>query len=291
MSFQQHPLSAAYPAMQPHEYQGLLDSIENIGVQVPITLFEGQVIDGWHRYRAATELGMPCPSVELGDVDPRDFAKSQGARRNISPSQTAMAITTIYAWRPHGDQRSAVTADRGVKTTKELATIAGVGTRTIEQAKAVHAGGVQAVQDAVKTGAVSVETAAAVAKLPAKEQKKIAAQGPEAMRAAAKPALKASKPAAEPEPENHDLAEAVFTINELAAENEQLRDRLAVEAMDASEEEKTAAAQTIAELRHQIRTLEAELAATRASRDGYQRQNSELMKQVQIQQRQLKKAA
>lgn len=96
---------------------------------------------------------------------------------------------------------------------------------------------------------------------------------------------------AQPEPENHDLAEAVFAINELSAENEQLRDRLAVEAMDASEDEKTAAAQTIAELRHQIRTLEAELAATRASRDGYQRQNSELMKQVQIQQRQLKKAA
>jgi len=141
MIYTQHPLSAAYPAMQPTEYQGLLDSITDIGVQVPITLFEGQVIDGWHRYKAATELGMECPSVELVDVDPRDFAKSQGARRNISPSQTAMAITAIYAWRPHGDQRSAVTADR-VKTTKELATIAGVGTRTIEQAKAVQASGV-----------------------------------------------------------------------------------------------------------------------------------------------------
>ena len=108
---------------------------------------------------------------------------------------------------------------------------------------------------------------------------------------AAKPALKASKPAAESEPENHDLAEAVFTINELSAENEQLRDRLAVEAMDASEEEKTSAAEIIAELRQQVRALEAELDATRASRDGFQRQNSELMKQVQMHQRQLKKAA
>lgn len=111
------------------------------------------------------------------------------------------------------------------------------------------------------------------------------------LQAAGEREQKKAKPAPVSDRDAHELEEAAVAINELAAENEQLRDRLAVEAMDASEDEKTAAAQTIAELRHQIRALEAELAATRASRDGYQRQNSELMKQVQIQQRQLKKAA
>lgn len=196
MKLLQHPLSAAFPAMPDDEYQALCDSIEIIGVQNPVTLLDGMVLDGWHRYNAAERLGMDCPSVDLGDVDPRDFVLAQNkARRNLTASQRAAAVTAVYQWRPHGDQRSAVTADREknpaatadrAKTTKELAAIAGVGTRTIEQAKAVQAGAVKAVQDAVKDGAVTVETAAAIAKLPAKDQKKIAAKGSGAMRAAAK---------------------------------------------------------------------------------------------------------
>lgn len=304
MTLTQHYLSAAYPAMQAHEYQALLDSISDIGVQHPITVFEGQVIDGWHRYKAANELGMDCPTIELGDVDPIDFAKSQGARRNITASQNALAITTIYAWRPRGDQRSAVTADRE-KTTKELAAIAGVGTRTIEQAKTVKAKAVPAVQDAVKSGAVSVETAAAIAKMPGKDQKKIAAKGPDAMRAAAKPAV--AKPA-HIEPEDRDytgpsdaellatqetakaaLSEAHEAVGILTEENERLNDRLAVDAMDASEEEKALCSETIASLRAQNKTLSAELKSVKASRDEYMRENGELKKQIKSQRAQLDK--
>lgn len=281
MNLKQHPLSAAYPAMQESEYQALLDSILEIGVQNPITLFEGQIIDGWHRYKAANECGMACPSVELGEVDPRDFAKSQGARRNITASQNALAITTIYAWRPHGDQRSAVTADR-VKTTKELAAIAGVGTRTIEQAKAVQAGGVKAVQDAVKTGSVSVETAAAVAKLPAKEQNKIAAKGPEAMRAAAKP--DAFEPEADALPEYTELDAAHDQIGDLQA-------ALAVATMgEVSEDDKAQAAVLISELRNRIKTLELTLKAVTTSRDTYMSENAELRKQITRQRREIDKA-
>lgn len=39
--------------MQSDEFQALVDSIESIGVQNPITLLDGMVIDGWHRYKAA----------------------------------------------------------------------------------------------------------------------------------------------------------------------------------------------------------------------------------------------
>lgn len=77
-----------------------------------------------------------------------------------------------------------------------------------------------------------------------------------------------------------ELTEARNTITDLAAENERLADRLAVEAMDASEEEKTAAAFTIKELREQVATLEAELSAVKASRDTYMRESTELKKQV-----------
>ncbi len=188
----QHPLSAVFPAMQADEYQELKDSIEIVGVLNPITLHDGMVLDGWHRYNAARDVGMPCQSVELrADVDPGDFVVAQNkARRNMTASQKAAAVTSVYMWRSaHRPNKSAVTADLS-KTTKELAEMAGVGERTIEQAKAVHVGAVPAVQAAVKAGSVSVETAAAVAKLPPAEQEQIAAKGPDAMRSAAKSAAK-----------------------------------------------------------------------------------------------------
>lgn len=279
--------------MQASEYQALLDSINEIGVQNAITLFEGQVIDGWHRYKAATELGMACPTVEMGDVDPRDFAKSQGARRNITASQNALAITAIYAWAPVGKpvKPNMEVTSTLAKTNAELAAIAGVSTKTIQQAKAVQASGVQAVQDAVKTGIVSVETAAAVAKLPAKEQKKVAAKGADAMRAAAKPH---QEPANAPQIAIAPLA-LVEGYTELDAARDQiegLQDALAVAQIGSADPEEAAQAKTlIAELRAHIKTLEATLKAVKISRDGFQNQVAEMQKQINRQRREIDKLA
>ena len=166
----QHPLSAAFPRPSADEFQTLKDSISTIGVQIPITMHDGQVIDGWSRYSAATELGLACPVVELDGTDPQDFAKSQTARRNLTTSQIAMVITAIYQWRPaHRPDNSALSAGLS-KSSKQLAEISGVGVRTIEQAKAVQTHAVPEVQAAVKNGEVGLPKAAAIAKLPQAEQ-------------------------------------------------------------------------------------------------------------------------
>lgn len=171
--YQQHPLSAAFPAMPPEDFQILKDSIVQIGVQNPITLFEGMVIDGWHRYSAATELGMDCPVVELAGVDPRDFVLAQNkARRHVTKAQLGLAVTAVYAWKPVGNP---VFAQSGsdcpiAKTNAELAQIAGVSERTIKQAKVVQTKAVPEVVEAVKRGVIGGEKAAAIAKLPKEEQ-------------------------------------------------------------------------------------------------------------------------
>jgi hypothetical protein len=95
----QHPLSAVYPPLSASEFQSLKDSIDNIGVQNPITLYQGQIIDGWHRYCAAKELGMSCPTKELGgDVDLRDYAKSLMATQ-IPPLVATSNSPTLSAVR------------------------------------------------------------------------------------------------------------------------------------------------------------------------------------------------
>ncbi len=78
-------------------------------------------------------------------------------------------------------------------------------------------------------------------------------------------------------------------IDMLLAENEELKARVAVVAMDASPEEKQAASSLIDELREELRITKIELAAVKQSRDQYQSENSQLKKQVMSIQRQLKK--
>ena len=77
-------------------------------------------------------------------------------------------------------------------------------------------------------------------------------------------------------------------VQELVAENQRLSDKLAVQALP-TEEEKQAAADTIAELREQIRILEIENQSLKISRDTYQRENAELKKTVSSLQRKLNK--
>jgi transposase len=78
----------------------------------------------------------------------------------------------------------------------------------------------------------------------------------------------------------------------LQKENEDLRDQLTV-AMAASTDdlEKEKAQSIIKDLRAQIRLLEIELKAVTTSRDQFQRENAQLMKQVAMQQKSLKKVA
>jgi ParB-like chromosome segregation protein Spo0J len=80
-------------------------------------------------------------------------------------------------------------------------------------------------------------------------------------------------------------------VQEVVAENEQLKDRLAVAAMDATDEEKELAKETIDELRAIVKNLNVELEAVKKSRDQYQRECTELRKQCKMYQNQLKKLA
>jgi uncharacterized ParB-like nuclease family protein len=78
-------------------------------------------------------------------------------------------------------------------------------------------------------------------------------------------------------------------IDMLLAENEELKARVAVVAMEGTPEEKQAATELITELREELRITKIELAAVKQSRDQYQSENSQLKKQVLSMQRQQKK--
>lgn len=168
---EQHPLSAAFPPMSEEEFQELKDSIENIGVQTPIVIFEDKVIDGWHRYTAANDVGMPCPESDLpDDVDPRDFVlASNKSRRHLTKSQLALSYAKVYEWAPEGRPNNSEPSSE-LKTTKELAKLSGASTKTVEQVKKVLKDGDEDLVKAVESGKISAKRGAEIARLPKDQQ-------------------------------------------------------------------------------------------------------------------------
>jgi ParB-like chromosome segregation protein Spo0J len=110
-----------------------------------------------------------------------------------------------------------------------------------------------------------------------------------------KPATKPAKPAQDapliepPKPADPPAVDhRQEMVDELIAQNETLTDRLAVQAMDATAEEKQAAEDLIKQLREEIRILKLEMNAVKSSRDKFQLENAQLKRQIAMQQRQLK---
>lgn len=75
----------------------------------------------------------------------------------------------------------------------------------------------------------------------------------------------------------HELATEIQSI---AEENELLKARVAVAAMEATEEERQSAQALIADLQATVKAQDAEIKALKSSRDGFQNKCAEMMKQL-----------
>ena len=85
----QHPLGQLLPGMNAEEYEYAKADIQKYGQRDAIILLDGQVLDGWHRYRICLDLNIE-PKVKtlgkkadaLAEVISRNLA-----RRQLSPGQ------------------------------------------------------------------------------------------------------------------------------------------------------------------------------------------------------------
>lgn len=303
MILAQHPLSAAFPAMPDDDFAALCADIKANGLIQPIVLFESQVIDGWHRYRACQAAGIePRSSLLPAGSDPVAFVKSaNGHRRHLTASQRAVAYAACDGskWASVGRPRNSApgarlpeTASATAATLCDAAKEADVSKRTMTDAKAVVAKAIPEIAAAVRDGKISAKVGAKLSKLPKAEQAaalekalqpkpkpkpKPKADKPETGKA--KPASKKAEPEA-PKADDHEVDNLRGAVEALAAENDELKQRVAVECMDATEDDKLAANDLITELRRQVKVLTAELEATRATRNQLMTTNAELVKSV-----------
>ena len=176
-TLQRHELSALIGDMPDTDFQSLMDSITADGViDNIINIHEGQILDGWHRFRACQELNL-LRKLRFKDYDtekdgdPVAFVLARNVeRRQLSAGQRAQVSVAFNERFGHGGDRSK-SHNGGLKTRQQLAAQAGVGTTTIDRAIAIEkAGESEAVIAGEKTAGEVLKTREAAKSLKRKKQ-------------------------------------------------------------------------------------------------------------------------
>ena len=174
--FEQHPLSAAFPGMSPEVFKELIDDIDLNGIREKIVVYEGKILDGWHRYSACQELKvLKPPMLEYDGDDPVGFVLSKNLhRRHLPAGIRAMIIAKLTDWQ-EGSGRPSKSLDKAKQsanfiTLNQSAELAGVSRKTMQDARKATLA-VDEVQQAVSEGKMSVTEAAKLSDKPVEEQR------------------------------------------------------------------------------------------------------------------------
>jgi hypothetical protein len=237
------------------------------GAEFPAVLvyFDGisyYLTDGYHRvlaHKRAQKVSILCDVVQgtMRDaiLHSTGVNSKHGMRRTyVDKRKAVMTLLDDFEW--------------SLWSNSEIARRCGVSTPFVANLR--DSGGATEIK--YKTSGGNVATKAKASGRPAKEKE---------------PELKAPEITQKQHSQNDQDQEA---IDVLLAENEELKARASVAAMEATPEEKQAAGDLISELREELRITKIELTAVKQSRDQFQSENSQLKKQVMSMQRQLKKA-
>ena len=138
---ERHYLSEIYGDISQEEFDLLLADVKENGFIDPkIMVFEGKILDGWHRYRVASELELidSLHFVEKPDgINPYSYSKSKNRlRRHLTESQRSQLSVEKNKWIPHGGDRSK-SPNGDLKSRKEMAQEANVSLRSIDRSKQV----------------------------------------------------------------------------------------------------------------------------------------------------------
>lgn len=280
--FKRHPISAAFPLMHEEDEARFEASVKRHGVRKPILMFQDMVLDGWHRYLMARKWNKDCPRVEFKGTygDAVERVRTEHARRNLTKGEAALAEEKLE------QLLASVSTNHTPRTDEQKATAAGVSVRTQRAASVVARQAIAPVVKAVEKGEIPLHSAETIARLPTPRAQREALKEAKTERATPTPRKK-------PEVVKPQVGASVEALRELEDRNvtlteevERLTDRLAVAAMEGTDEERALAATTIAELRKELADKEVTLRAVADSRDSYARENTELKAQCAMYRRQ-----
>lgn len=150
-----HATAELIPAMAAADFAELKADIAAHGLQVPVKVMDGKIVDGRHRYRACQELGVEAQIEIVDDIeDAVGYVISLNVtRRHLSESQRAMIAGRI-ATRERGEYDRGKSANlQNKKTEAEAAEMLNVSPRGVSSSKKVLEHGIEELIAAVDRGA------------------------------------------------------------------------------------------------------------------------------------------
>jgi N6-adenosine-specific RNA methylase IME4 len=119
-----HPAAESFPMMDPDRLQQLTESIASTGLQVPILLCDGQILDGRNRYAACREAGVQPRFEEFAGGNPFEHVWAlNGQRRDLEAGQRAairlMIDRASSEWEAEQQARREAANARRAEATRE----------------------------------------------------------------------------------------------------------------------------------------------------------------------------
>lgn len=141
MNYELHPLCTLFPRLAGAEFDSLRDDIAANGLNQPIVLHRGMILDGGNRYRACVEAGVEPKFVEFNGDNLVSFVLSSNLhRRHMSAGQQAAIVASAQDWataQAHGGNRSSAHVSTCLDTTEKRAAQSGASISTQRRADAV----------------------------------------------------------------------------------------------------------------------------------------------------------
>lgn len=133
-AYEIHEYSLIFPSISGPEFDELVESIRRHGQLVPITLYQGRIVDGRHRYRACLLLGLePVVEEYRGAVPILDWVvATNSTRRHLNESQRAIVANQIL---------ELLKTQSGKRSRQEICDGLNVGVRTAEAVRRVQKAG------------------------------------------------------------------------------------------------------------------------------------------------------
>lgn len=180
MTYKPHDLSLIFPDMSGEDFTRLAGSIAIEGLLEPITLFEGKILDGRHRYKACLEANVE-PRFEEFSGD-EDAAKAYSiatnmARRHLTAGQRAALGNRLKEYEAKQAQKRQHLGQHIVEGPKGradeiAAAAAGSNRESMRRAAKIEAAAPE-VHDLIAQGVVSIPEAEKVARLNPEVRKEV----------------------------------------------------------------------------------------------------------------------
>lgn len=121
--YEPHPLAELFPTIPSQDKNKLIADIKANGLNHPITLFEGKILDGRHRYEACLWSKTEPRFVDFGGKDALSFVLSANLhRRHLDTAQRAMVASKIANMKP-GKPSSLNSGNSAIKQSEAAKTL------------------------------------------------------------------------------------------------------------------------------------------------------------------------